>query len=284
MKDSNFVVMSSWLSFDNFDVIYGQLCKQVPLPSHWFIYNDSGKEFNPGITKFPITIVKPIPNNAWYYKRLAINQSHIFKVMNKGLFKATDYFLKLDDDTIIPGDYAERLIPFMKDGSFGAISGRIESWNGKMYVPEKRASDYALGSAMFFRRELLEFWDNSYPCYPASDTLLNITSSYLGFKTMQIDSIMCKQTRLTYVNSGFNQPVSMAVKRYYLRFPWFLIFWYLGRGSKTKFFSNFKEFRGLVKNVKESERLDRPEIVRANNRRILLMILKKYRKYFWRWI
>jgi len=228
-------------------------------------------------------VVSSKPNNFWYYKRLAVNFNYLFKQIPKKLFDEADYFLKIDDDTIIEKDYVKNLIPFLRDGSYGAVSGKILSFNGKEYIHEKRKSDYAIGNAMFFRKELIEYL-GGYPMFPSSDTVLNITANYLGFGTRQMDNIIFYQKRLTYVNSGLNQPTCMAVKRYYLRFPAPMVFGLLFFTSGKNVFANFGKYFELVGKVKDCERLDRPELVRANNRRLILIVLKLFRKPFSRWV
>lgn len=283
VKDRKYLVVSTFLSFDDFEEILQTIEAQTIQPTCWYLYNDSKKPFVPRQSRFPIHMIDAVPNNMWYYKRHGFNVDYLYKVMDQKDFDEVDYILNIDDDTLLPKDYVERLIPFLRDGAYGAVSGKLLSWNGVEWVYENRVSDFAIGAAQFYRKEVIEYWKKGYPVQPAGDTVLNLTANVLGFKTMQIDNVVFWQKRLTYVNSGLGKVVCMAVKRYYLRFPYLVVVGLLIWNSKWKAVPNLLEFWKLTKEVKEEDRLNDFDIVKANNRRLLLIVLKKFRKIASRW-
>jgi hypothetical protein len=283
VKERSYIAVASFLSFRNFGKMLKSLESQHPLPLAWFVYNDSGKPFKPKRAKFPIVIVPGVDNRAWYFKRLGVNLNYLFSKIPSRFLEEADYVFKFDDDTLFPNDYVERLIPFLRDGCFGCVSGRVESWNGFAWVREKRNSDYACGNGMLFRKEIIGYW-RGFPTYPSSDTLVNYTANLLGFRTMQVNEIVFYQDRMEGSNSGLSLEVATAIKHYYLRFPTFMIWYSLLKRSAHRPIGNVKDYLRLKKEIKEEDRLNKPELLKVNNRRIIRAVLRKGRKYFDKWI
>jgi hypothetical protein len=271
-----YIVISTFKSFNNFKKQIKLFNKQKYKPINWYIFNDSNSSLEIK-TDFPITIINGKKNNFWYYKRLAKNLNYLVKKIDKNEWEKAQCILKLDDDTIITKDYIEKLKPFIEDSNFGCVSGRIISKDKLKYITETRVNHYAIGTGMLIRKEILDYL-KGYPVIAGSDTVINLTSCYLKYQNQQLNNIVIKQTRKTCSESGTSRSIATAVKQYYLRYPTIILLLNLRRSNKKEFWKNYKAYKKLIKNVKESERLNKKELIVYNKIRLLMVIARNLKK------
>jgi hypothetical protein len=273
----NYVVISTFKTFKNLQKQINIFEKQKHKPLSWHIFNDSDEEEIKYKTSFPIKIINGKRNNYWYYKRLAVNLNKVLKSFSKKDWAKIDCVLKLDDDTIITNNYVEKLTPFVIDSNFGCVSGKILSKIKGKYVNEVRINHYALGTGMLIRKEIFDYL-KGYPRIAGSDTVINIASRYLKYQNQQLNNIVIKQTRPTCSESGTTRAIATAVKQYYLRYPFIIIILNLRRSNKKLFFSNYKQFKLLTKDVKNEERLANKGLVNFNRVRLIITIFRDLKK------
>jgi len=276
----NYIVITTTCSTESLLKIVSSLEEQSVKPLAWFIFNDTNKDLKLSVKGINVFVPNLEKNNYWYYKRLAGNLNKLVNFIPKDIWVKTDYVLKLDDDTILPKNYVKTLVPFLEYSNFGCVSGKIlSSFKGK-FVSEKRINNYALGTGMLFRKEILDYL-GGYPVIAGSDTLINLVSRKMGFQNQQINFLEFKQIRLTCENSKMSRALCIAIKQYYLRYPLILIILNLRRCCKKDFFVNWYYFSNFVKlNVKEDERLNDKSLVWFNKKRLFLMCIRFYKKRF----
>lgn len=272
-----YIVVSTIMSTDNIKKQTEILNRQKPKPIKWYIYNDTMEE-NKEVKKktkrarFKIRIIKDKrlkKKKMFYYKKAAHNLNKLFEIIIKEKVK-TEYYLKLDDDTMIPNNYIESLEQAIRFENYGCVSGKIISRGQE----EHRNNDYAIGTGMLIRKEIID-WLKGYPKQAGSDTVLNITARYLKMETRQLNSIELKQTRLTAETSGYTRAEGTAIKQYCLRYPATFIILHLYRNSKGRRLKSFRIVWNETRKVKESDKLNKKELIRLNKRRLNIQLVKE---------
>jgi hypothetical protein len=249
--------------------------QQTIKPIAWYIFDDRPKRTFYGLysSKFKIIILKPKQNKEWYYLRLSKNLNYLVNQITE----TYDCLFKLDDDTIIPDDYIETLEPFITHSNFGCVSGKILSLDKGKFIEEKRVNDYSIGTGMLIKRKVIKYL-NGYPVIAGSDTLINLTSKYLGYQNQQLNHIELKQLRLTCENAKMDRAMATAIKQYYLRYPFWIIYLNFLRHYKTNFRLKWKEYKTFVSKIKEEERLNDKKLINYNKQRLFMVIFKDLKK------
>ena len=269
-KNKNYVVISTIKNeWDNFFAQIIMLEKQDIKPIAWYIIVDDDQldKYQYLVDtihhSFPIYLSE-IKNktNINYYKRLAHNLDNLIKNINLEHFNQAQYLMKLDGDILIPYDYTYILLNELNnEKDIYVISGGIKTIGVK---DPKRYNDFPLGAAMLFHKDIVNYW-KGYPKYPASDTVLSLTALLLKKRVKMCDKTIMTQVRNTSSRVGYNPTLSTAIKHYYLRYPLGLTILYILKEKPT---SLFKFIIWYLKNKKNAERLNDPNIIRINLERL----------------
>ena len=272
-----YIVITTTTNLNNLELVGKFLAKQTVKPLKWYIFNDSPLKERIVIKGLNYKIFNLKRNKEWYYKRLACNLNLLMQQIPKKQWKEIDCVLKLDDDTIIPKDYVESLIPFIEKSNFGCVSGKIISKQNGEYIEEKRINHYAIGTGMLIRKKVFSYL-GGYPRIAGSDTVINLASCYLGFQNQQLNHLTIKQTRTTCSNSGMERWLATAIKQYYLRYPNWIIWLNIRRVNKKQFLKNIKIYFRAIKKVKQEDHLNIKELIKYNRVRLLMVILRDLKK------
>jgi len=267
-----YITITTTTDLNNLKEVGKALDKQTIKPIKWYIFNDSKEENIKLDIKIDYKIMNLKKNKCWYYKRLAINLNRLLKQIPKHEWEQCEAILKLDDDTIIPKNYVEKLKPFIENSNFGCVSGKIISKTKNGYVEEKRINHYAIGTGMLIRRKVFDYL-KEYPMIAGSDTVINLASCYLGYQNQQLNHITIKQTRTTCSNSGMERWLATAIKQHYLRYPEIIIALNIRRQNKKNFIENYFTYKKKCKRIKNNERLNNKELIKYNRIRIIGVII-----------
>jgi len=240
------------------------------------VLNEMKREFELRNIKFEIHIDYSYKKHPNYFHRLANNLNKIEKKIDPKY----KYLMKLDGDVLLPVHYVFNLFEeFNLDPGLGSISGNIQSidYQTMSFIPNpKRYNHYPLGAAMIFKRNILDYHEG-YPVYPASDTVINLTSEFLYRKVKMsfAPEVTFYQVRATSSRQKGSISYSTAIKHYYLNYPHILTYAYLLKSSP---FSVFKYTKFLLFNQPKdkSQILSDPGLNKYNLTRLKKHKLARY--------